>query len=284
MIMKIGYYPGCSLESSAVEFDLSLRKVAMLLGIELVELPDWNCCGASAAHSVNHLLSLALPARNLAIAEEENLLELMAPCSACYSNLAKANQELVASPAARQQVNQLIEMDYQGRVKVVSILEFLSSIGVEKIASVVKNSLAGRKVACYYGCLMLRPPKVTGRSDFEQPRGMDEVVRALGGEPVSWGFKTECCGAGFSMSKTEVVLKLGHDILSNARANGAELLALACPMCMSNLDMRQKAILKTYGERVPMPIVYITELIGLALGFPPEELGLNRHYIPVTMI
>jgi heterodisulfide reductase subunit B len=280
--MKLGYYPGCSLESSAVEFDLSLRKVAPLLGIELVELPDWNCCGASAAHSVNHLLSLALPARNLAIAEEQSLLELMAPCSACYSNLAKANQELVASPAARQQVNQLVGMDYQGRVKVISILEFLSSIGVEKLASVVKNSLAGKKVACYYGCLMLRPPKVTGRSDFEQPRGMDEVVRALGGEPVNWGFKTECCGAGFSMSKTEVVLKLGHDILSNARANGAELLALACPMCMSNLDMRQKAMLKKYGEKEPLPIVYITELIGRALGFSPEELGLNRHYIPVT--
>ena len=283
-MIRFGYYPGCSLESSAVEFDLSLRKVALLLGIELVELPDWNCCGASAAHSINHLLSLALPARSLAIAEEENLLELMAPCSACYSNLAKANQELIASPAARQQVNQIIEMDYQGRVKVVSILEFLSSIGVEKIASVVKNNLAGKRVACYYGCLMLRHPKVTGRPDFEQPRGMDEVVKALGGEPVNWGFKTECCGAGFSMSRTEVVLKLSHDILSNARANGAELIALACPMCMSNLDMRQKAILKRYGEEKPLPIVYITELMGLTMGISPEELGLNRHYIPVTTI
>ncbi len=283
-MIRFGYYPGCSLESSAVEFDLSLRKVAPLLGIELVELPDWNCCGASAAHSVNHLLSLALPARNLAIAEEENLLELMPPCSACYSNLAKANYELSGSPRALSQINQLIEMNYQGRVRVLSILELLNSVGVEKIASVVKNNLAGRKVACYYGCLMVRPPKVTGRLDFEQPRGMDEVVKALGGKPVSWGFKTECCGAGFSMSKTEVVLKLGHDILGNARANGAELIALACPMCMSNLDMRQNAILKTYGEKEPMPILYITELIGLALGFPPEELGLNRHYIPVTAI
>ncbi|UCD86149.1 MAG: CoB--CoM heterodisulfide reductase iron-sulfur subunit B family protein [Deltaproteobacteria bacterium] len=282
--MRFGYYPGCSLESSAVEFDLSLRKVAPLLGIELVELPDWNCCGASAAHSINHLLSLALPARNLAIAEGENLLELMPPCSACYSNLAKANYELLGSPGVLRQINQLIEMNYQGRVRVLSILELLNSIGIEKIVSVVKNNLDGKKVACYYGCLMLRPPKVTGRLDFEQPRGMDEVVRALGGEPVSWGFKTECCGAGFSMSKTEVVLKLCHDILNNARANGAELIALACPMCMSNLDMRQNAILKRYGVKESLPILYITELMGLALGFPPEELGLNRHYIPVTTI
>ncbi len=281
-MIRLGYFPGCSLESSGIEFDLSLRKVAPLLGVELVELPDWNCCGASAAHSINHSLSLALPARSLAIAEEEKLLELMAPCSACYSNLAKANRELADSTAARQRINQIIEMDYQGKVKVVSILELLSSVGAEKVASVVKNNLAGRKVACYYGCLMLRPPKVTGCLDFEQPQGMEEIVRALGGEPVNWGFKTECCGAGFSMSKTEVVLKLCHDILSNARANGAELIALACPMCMSNLDMRQKAILKRYGEKEPLPIVYITELMGLALGFSPKELGLNRHYIPAT--
>ena len=283
-MIRLGYFPGCSLESSGIEFDLSLRKVAPLLGVELVELPDWNCCGASAAHSINHSLSLALSARSLAIAEEEKLLELMAPCSACYSNLAKANRELVDSTAARQRINQIIEMDYQGKVKVVSILELLSSVGAGKVASVVKNNLAGRKVACYYGCLMLRPPKVTGCPDFEQPQGMEEIVRALGGEPVNWGFKTECCGAGFSMSKTEVVLKLCHDILSNARANGAELIALACPMCMSNLDMRQNAILKKYGEKEPLPIVYITELMGMSLGFSPKVLGLNRHYIPATKI
>ena len=283
-MIRIGYYPGCSLSGTAIEYNKSLIGIAPLLGVDLVEVPDWNCCGASSAHALNRKLSLALPARVLAIAEHEGMDRVLVPCAACYNRMITAQVEAAENENLKQEISTIIEMPFSAEAKPVSILEFLSEIGSEKIKSLVKKPLEELKVACYYGCLLLRPPKIIKFDDCEAPQVMDNVVEATGAESVEWAFKTECCGAGFSLSKKEIVLNLTEKILGNAKLEGADVIIVGCPLCHTNLDFRQVDLLKKSDKDIKMPVLYITELLGIALGLAPKEVGLTDHFIDTSSI
>lgn len=279
--MKLGYYPGCSLYSSAVEYDLSIRAIVPVLGIDLQEIDDWNCCGATAAHNTNHDLAIALSLRNLALAESQGIKELLAPCAACSSRLIFAHKAATKDEEHRKKYQDLIEMPYKGNVKTLNLLEAIHLYGLEALKAKVTKPLTGVRVACYYGCLLVRPPKVVEFDDPEAPQSMDAIVSALQCEPVDWEFKTECCGGGFSISRTDIVVRLTRQILLAAMEAKADLILTACPMCHSNLDMRQLAVQSTYEETFNMPVLFLSELIGLALGLEPIALGIDKHFIPV---
>jgi heterodisulfide reductase subunit B len=266
--MKFGYYPGCSLHATAREFSESL--------LELVE--DWACCGASSAHATNHLLGVALPARTLAIAEGQGLDNIVAPCAACYGRLAGAAHEVNGDPALKDKVAGILERPLEHPPEILNIVALLQQLE-PAIRERVSRPLEGLKVACYYGCLLLRPHKVTGFDDPEQPSSMESVCATVGAEPVDWNKRIECCGAGFSLSRTGSVIRMGREILADARAAGAELVVVGCPMCHSNLDMRQAAMNKGQAGADDLPVLYITELVGLALGLDPKAMGLHRHYV-----
>lgn len=281
---RIGFYPGCSLSGTAIEYSKSLKAIAPLLGIDLVEVPDWNCCGASSAHAVNRKLSLALPARVQAIAEREGLDRILVPCAACYNRMITTHVEAAENEKLKQEISAIIEMPFSAEAKPVSILEFLSELGSEKIKSLVKKPFEELKVACYYGCLLLRPPKIIKFDDPEAPQSMEKVVEATGAQPVEWSFKTECCGVGFTVYNKEVVLNLTEKILTNAKLEGANVLSVGCTLCHANLDWRQLDLLKTTDKDIKMPVLYITELLGIALGLTPEEVGLPDHFIDTSAI
>ena len=279
--MRIGYYPGCSLLGSSREFDESVRALAGAIGLELVAVPDWNCCGASSAHVLDHKLSLALPARILAQAEAAGLTEVLAPCAACYNRLTSARAELAADPAASAEITSIIEMPVTGRVKVVNVLEVL-----DRFQDVIKEKTVaplGRKVACYYGCLLVRPPRVVSFDRAEDPQSMDRLLKLSGAEPIDWNFKTECCGAAFSVTRTDLVARMSGKIVADAVKHGAEAIVVACPMCHSNLDMRRPEINAALGADHQLPVLFITQALGLALGLAPEALGLQRHMVPALL-
>jgi heterodisulfide reductase subunit B len=277
--MRVGYYPGCSLEGSASDYGLSVAKAADLLGVELVEIDDWSCCGASAAHSLDHLLSIALPARNLALAEAQGLDRVFAPCAACSNRLIVASVETKADPDLRAKVEDVIGMPLSGEIQVLNMLDFVETYGLDELKAKVTRPLEGFKGACYYGCLLVRPPKVVQFDDPEDPQSMERVLTAIGGTPVDWHYKVECCGAGLTMAQTRVVARLTREIIKNAEANGADAIVVSCPLCHQNLDMRQLTVNAEYGEKHRLPIYYVSELIGLALGATPKQVGLDRHFI-----
>ena len=277
--MKYAYYPGCSLNSTGIEYNLSTKKVAKKLGIELWEVPEWNCCGASAAHLTNHLLSLALPARNVALAEKEGL-DIAVPCAACFSRMRAAQKAVRQSPELKEEIQQVIEMEYEGKNEVKSLVDIIiNDVGLEKIKELVTKPLADMKLAAYYGCLLVRPPDIAELDDPEQPMLLDNLLTALGATAVDWGFKVECCSAGHATVKPEVGLKILNDLFQNAVENGAEAIVTACPLCFLNLDMRQKALVKEFGIDYKMPIFYFTELIGAAFGFQLTGAVLKKHFI-----
>jgi heterodisulfide reductase subunit B len=276
--MKTGFYPGCSMKGSAREYSESLLAVAAALGRELPEIPDWNCCGATAAHNLDPDLALALPARILAAAEKEGMEEVLVPCAACYSRLSVTRHELLKDEALRQRISGLVEADYRGSAKVVNIIEWLAAI--PDLETRVKKPF-GRKVACYYGCLLVRPAAIVNFDRPEEPQSMDLLMKRIGAEPLDWAFKTECCGAGFSVSRTDLVAKLSGLILEDAVSRGAEAVIVACPMCHLNLDMRRPNIEKRAGKKYDIPVIYITQALGLAMGIEPKKLGLKRHKVKV---
>ncbi len=279
--MKIGFYPGCSLTGSSREYNESVVAVAKGLDIELVEIKDWNCCGATAAHVMNEELSLSLPARIMAIAEEQGLSEVVVPCAACYNRL-KVTQHELEDASKRTRVVEILKMPYQGTLKIVNVLQMLESYGADNIKARVSKTFA-HKVACYYGCLLVRPHNILKFDRVEDPQSMDSLIRTIGGTTLDWAFKTECCGAGFSVSRTDLVAKLSGNILKDASDRGAEALIVACPLCQSNLDMRRGAINNTLENSIGIPVIYITQAIGLALGIEAKELGLKRHFVTVEL-
>ena len=276
--MKTGFYPGCSMKGSAREYSESLLAVARALGRELPEIPDWNCCGATAAHNLDRDLALALPARILAAAEKAGMDEVLVPCAACYSRLSVTRHELLEDDALRQKISGLIETDYRGTVRVLNIIEWLAA--VPDLEKLVKAPFA-RRVACYYGCLLVRPAGVVRFDRPEEPQSMDRLMKKIGAEPLDWAFKTECCGAGFSVSRTDLVARLSGLILDDAVSRGAEAVIVACPMCHLNLDMRRPNIEKLAKKKFTIPVIYITQALGLALGLAAKELGLQRHKVAV---
>jgi heterodisulfide reductase subunit B len=279
----LAYYPGCSLHGTEPEYDESLRAVVEALGIAIAEIPDWNCCGASSAHTTDHLLGVALPARNLALAEAAGFDRVLAPCAACYNRLAAAQLAIAEDATLAEQMPDVLGRPFENSVEVLGVLSLLRDVKatVAERASTPRetpNPLVGVKLAAYYGCLLVRPPELSAGDDPEQPMYMDEVIRACGAEAVDWNMKVECCGGAFSVSRTSSVLRMGRAIIEDARHNGAEAIVVACPLCHTNLDLRQKAMESRGQPR--MPVLFITQVVGLALGLSPDSLGLKRHFIP----
>ncbi|MFH0809508.1 MAG: CoB--CoM heterodisulfide reductase iron-sulfur subunit B family protein [Pseudomonadota bacterium] len=266
--LKVSYYPGCSLTGTAREFDVSARAVCRALGVDLLDLPDWNCCGATSAHALNQRLAISLPARNLTLAEQAGR-DLIIPCAACFNRM-KAAERVLASGQWHGPFDR-----FQGRVVVHDLLHFLAEAAMlDRVAERRHRPLSGLKVACYYGCLITRPPKITGHEP-ENPQAMESMVMALGAEPVRWGFKTECCGGSFAASRPDIVRNLVTRLYRMAVEAGAECLAVACPLCHANLDMRQQQVA---ASGLYLPVFYFTELLGMGLGLPFEP-WLADHFV-----
>lgn len=280
---KLTYFPGCSAHGSSGEFENSLKLVIKAFDTELEEIPDWNCCGATSAHVMTEDLAVALPMRNLILAEKLHNKVMTVPCASCFSRMKATKIELDKNPELKQKINQVIpDGQYQGTVDIKSGLQyFFEDVGIEKIKEKVVRPLTGLKVACYYGCLLTRPKGVAQFDSPEYPVSMDKIMEALGATVVPFDFKTECCGASFSISDTEIVYSLTGKILENAHDAGADLVAVACPLCQSNLDMRQHGAEKTYKEKFNLPVLYFTQLIALALGIPEKDLQFGKHIIAV---
>lgn len=273
--MSIGYYPGCSLESTAKEFDLSFRAICNGYGIDLVDIPDWNCCGASPAHQLNEELAFALPYRNLLKAEEGKLKTVVSPCPACYSHLLHTHKTVGEKPQLSNRLAEMVGRVYQKSVASKHLLDFLyRDIGIERIQQSIKKPLEGLRVVSYYGCLTRLPG--VDIDDAENPTMMDEIVAAIGAEPLDWSHKTECCGASLSITRTDIGLRLANEILEAAQGVKADCIAVACPLCQSNLDMRQPDVEKKYDHSYNLPLVYLTQLIGVALGIDIKDLGLDK--------
>ena len=270
--IKYGYYPGCSLEVTAKEYNLSIEAAAKLLDVELVELDDWNCCGASSGHCTNYELSLALPARNLAIAEKAKLNNLAVACAACFLRFKQTNHDLKANEETRKKVEKIIGMPYSGNVEVRHLVDiFANEVGLEEIKKRVKKPLKGLKLAAYYGCYLVRPPEITKFDDPENPQILDNLLAAIGAEPVEYTHKVECCGGSLLLSRVDIVVKLVTDICNAATEAGAVGIVTACPLCMANLDTRQ--------DKTNVPIIHFSELLGLALGAEKKDydVWLKKH-------
>jgi heterodisulfide reductase subunit B2 len=280
--MPVAVYPGCSLNGSSREYMESVKAIFEHLKVSVNEVDDWNCCGATAAHSIDHSLAVALPSRILAQAGKDGYNDLLVPCAACYNRLKSVQKELNSSETLKSEVEKIIDQDIKVPENVLNILDYLNSTIVPLLDGKISKPL-GKKVACYYGCLLVRPKSLSNEPKIEDPQGMDDIMKLTGAEPINWAFKTECCGAGFSISRTETVARLSADIISDAVDRGAEAIIVACPMCHSNLDMRRKEIEKASGRKFDIPVLFITQAIGLALGIEPKKLGLQRHFVPVKL-
>lgn len=275
--MKYGYYPGCSLHSTGEEYEISLRAVCDRLGIELQEVRGWICCGTSPAHSASRLLSLALPLENLRRAEKMELAQVVAPCAACFARLKVAHHEASKHPELAEQLSEVLDAPVPTSVEVLHPLEILSN-GVE-IRAAVERELPALRVVCYYGCLLTRPPDAMQFDECEYPMSMDRCLRASGIETLDWSRKTDCCGGALVLSETDVALRLTRDVLEEAKAAGANAIAVACPLCQGTLDMRQTEIEREYGASYGLPVFYFTQLMGLAFGIPAERLGVHKHFV-----
>jgi len=280
--MKIGIYPGCSLTGSAREYNQSVLSIAQAFDIEIEQVPDWNCCGATAAHNLNKDLSLALPARILASAEKSGMSEIVVPCAACYSRLMTTKHELDHDPVCRNRISEIIEADYQGKVQILNVIEFIDKYITPKLEEKIIRKF-NNKVACYYGCLLVRPAKILKYDRAENPQSMDIVMTKLGANSIQWNRKVECCGAGLTMAKVDIVAKLSGTIVEDAQYMGAEAIVVACPMCHANLDMRRKSINSIMGKKFDIPVIYITQAIGWALGMDDKKLEFFRHFVPVNL-
>ncbi|GFO58777.1 heterodisulfide reductase subunit B [Geomonas silvestris] len=295
-LLTYSYYPGCSLHASGREYDISTQALFKALNLGLKEVPDWFCCGATPAHNVDELLSLSLCAKNLSLADQVEG-DLAVACAACFSRLKTTQHHLKEDDTKRHQVETAIAGPASLGKPVKHILEILArDFGLARLEESVKKPLLGLKVAAYYGCLLTRPPEVPELDDCEDPSIMEDILRALGAEPVKWSHRMECCGANFTLSRPGVVLKLSNAILTSAQEAKADCIMVACPLCHGNLDIRQESINKygtpegslmgnifgsdyipgsEDGARREMPIFYVTQLAALAMGVPTDKLGLE---------
>ncbi len=280
--MKYAYYPGCSLEKTQRGYDASVREVFAVLGQELVEIDDWNCCGATVYMSVQETVSLAVSARNLALAERMGM-DVVAPCSSCFTVLAKTNRLLKAIPDMHRDVNDALAeggLMYSGNTAVRHPLDILmNDVGIEAILKCQKRSLGGLKVAPYYGCQIVRPDKTF--DDRENPVLMDILFARCGGIVVDYPVKVRCCGGMLMTTFEETALKLNRELLECAVHSGAEVIVTTCPLCHINLEAYQEKINARFGTGYSIPILYFTQLLGIALGLDPVKLGLDGSFVPL---
>ena len=272
----VAYYPGCSLESTSTEFNESAKSVCAALDLKLYEPKGWVCCGATAAHRSDPETGLRLPMENLALIERSGFSEVTMPCAACFNRHKAAQYEIRHDESHWQAMDEVLDYHYQDSVKVNTLIEtILQHVGEEKIAEKVQKPLENLKVVCYYGCLLTRPPQVTEAENPENPTDMDELVTALGAEVLDWSYKTCCCGAAHSLTRPDIVVKLSGNIVKQARQAGADVIAVACPLCHINLDARQFQM----DVEEPMPIMFFTQLMSLALGLPEKEAVLHKNMV-----
>lgn len=272
--MKVSYYPGCSLDGTAKEYGESIEAVCETLGVELEELADWSCCGSSSAHVKDDELAVSLAARNLEIAAKAGM-DMMVPCAACYQRLKVAEKELLAGKNVDG-----ISQKYDSNLQIKHIADFFwEYIGNDAIAGRVKNRLEALNPVCYYGCLTTRPPKITDSRNHEDPQAMDNVLKSMGASVQRWSYKTDCCGGSLVLTRPDIAQKLAQKILDMAKEAGADCIIVSCPMCMTNLDTMQKQISKETGKRYHMPILYLTELIGISFGMSSAKKWLRRHVV-----
>jgi heterodisulfide reductase subunit B len=277
--MTLAYYPGCSLRHSSEEFDHSTRKVLDALGVEYKEVPEWTCCGSTPAHMMDHLLAQALAARNLRQAAEVGD-EMLAPCPSCYQREKNAELEIHQSDGFRAEVNGVLDKPYDGRVKVYSLPEYLMKfVGQEKVAALVRTDLSQLKVVPYYGCLLARPLDLVGEGDQEQPMMMDLLLQAAGADVKWWNYKTECCGASVGLPKEEIQRKLSGKVIEQALAAGADAVVVCCPLCHVNLDLKQGQINKALGTGYKVPILYLSQVLGLAFGLSADDVMLQKNIV-----
>ncbi|MCP4715922.1 MAG: heterodisulfide reductase subunit B [Deltaproteobacteria bacterium] len=270
--MKYAYYPGCTQEATAEEFGLSSVAVCRALGIELEEIPDWSCCGASSGHFEDDTLAHALSARNLALAEQQQL-DTAVVCAACYLRLRATRRKVRQSDDYRRKIVDTIGADYAGSYDVKHLLDIIvHDYGLNALEKMVKKPLAGLRLVSYYGCYLVRPPKIVAFDDPENPTAMDRLAAALGATPCDWSSKVDCCGGSLILGKEELALGLIGGLLDNAREVQADAIVVACPMCHANLDMRQSGAAQ-------LPVIYFTELIGLALGLGDVDAWLKKHLV-----
>lgn len=266
------YYPGCSLHSTGLEYGLSTRLVFQHLHMELIELTNWNCCGASSAHALNHTLGLALPARNLALAQITGH-DLVTPCAACFNRMKSTDYTLRTDQKMRATIEAVVDFQFTGQVAIRPAIAVLyEDCGIERISAKVRAPLVGLKVVSYYGCLLVRPPQITKFDDPDAPQVMGELLRALGAEVMPWSYTTDCCGAGLTLSRPDIVQTLVSRLVAGAREAAADVLVTACPLCQVNLEMRQ-----TSEPRIPA--FFITELMGLAFGLPEARSWWSKHLV-----
>ena len=271
--MKVSYYPGCSLEGTALDYAASIAGVTPLLDMELEEIEDWNCCGATAAHSINHKLSLALPARNLARAEKAGH-DVVAPCALCFNRLKMAEKALLSPEGAE------LGVSYGGSIKIWDLLDYLTQPPILKtLAAKVVKPLKDLKAVGYYGCMVARPPRITDKADYENPQNLERLLKVVGATPLDWSYKTDCCGAGLAVSRPDIIDTLVQRLFDRALKAGAECFVVTCQMCQANLDMAQERISQKSGKNYYLPVLYFTELIGLALGHPDVEKWLAMHLV-----
>ena len=262
------------MDSTAKEYDMSVHSVCKELDVELQELPDWNCCGASSGHCTNLKLSLALPGRNLAIAEREGM-DIAVSCPACFLRLKKVDYDLSHDEKLRQEIVRIMDMPYEGKQKTRHLLDIIyNDVGLETIRKKVKMPLKGLKIASYYGCLLVRPPKVTEFGEHENPVLMDEIMEAIGAEPLDWSGKIDCCGGSLALTRTDIVCKLVEDLVVAAKKAGANCVVTACPLCQANVDTRQNGITDEL-----LPIFYFSELMGISFELPNIKKWLKKHVI-----
>jgi len=273
--VKVCFYPGCALHGTARDYGESIEAISKILEIQFEELEDWSCCGASSAHITDETLSVGLPGRNLSIAEKRGISELVTPCAACFSRLKVAEKKLKEN-ASKYGLN----FTYSGGVKVKHLLDFLCEPEPwERIKNKVVKPLQSLRVVCYYGCLTVRPPKVTDAKNHENPQDMDNLMELLEAEPIPWSFKTDCCGGSLVLTRTDIVRKLVDRLFTMAEEAEADCIVTACPLCQANLDTREAEAAQAFKKSYNLPVYYFTELLGLALGSKDVKTWLRRHIV-----
>lgn len=272
--MEVSYYPGCSLEGTAIEYGESTQAICRALGVHLKELPDWSCCGASSAHVTSDYLSVALPAKDLEQAEKIGL-DLIIPCAACYQRVKVAEKELQSDHRPEG-----ITFSPKGNIHIMHLADFIwDCVGEKQIVSRMKKKLEGLSPVCYYGCLTSRPPKITDAKNPDNPQSMDEIMLALGADVRNWSYKTDCCGGSLQFTRLDVAKRLMQKLFDMAIEAGANCIVVGCPMCHGNLDWRQKEIAEDSGNQYDLPIYYFTELMGLAYGEIDTMKWLGKHMV-----
>ena len=283
--MKVAYYPGCSLHATARAYDESIRSIAGLMNLTLEEIDDWNCCGATAYMNVNEILSFSLSARNLALAAKTGL-PVVSPCSACYTNLRKTEKFLAEMPDIKRKVDEALAaggLRYDGGIVSKHLLQVVvEDVGLDKVRTLVKRPLAGLKVAPYYGCQIARPFAM--EESVDNPVMLDRLLEALGAVAVPYAMKTVCCGGSLMGTREEVALRLCRNLLLCAQQQKADCIAVTCPLCQMNVDTYQGRVNEIYGTSFNIPVLYFTQLMGMAFGIGAEDLGLQRGTVSAAAL